>query len=149
MAQFDVHRNPEPATRDRVPYVVDLQSDLLADLPTRLVAPLRVRDETMKSAPRRLCPSFEVRGVDVVMYPHDMAGIPAKLLGRLVASLRASSAVRRAPFAPAGSSRELAHRRCPPGFGHRRAAMLPTARPRRIDVCMPRSIFRRPSFPRR
>jgi hypothetical protein len=25
MAQFDVHRNPEPATRDRVPYVVDLQ----------------------------------------------------------------------------------------------------------------------------
>jgi hypothetical protein len=36
MAQFDVHRNPEPATRDRVPYVVDLQSDLLADLQTRL-----------------------------------------------------------------------------------------------------------------
>ncbi|MCA3178879.1 MAG: CcdB family protein [Burkholderiaceae bacterium] len=93
MAQFDVHRNPEPATRGRVPYVVDLQSDLLADLPTRLVAPLRLRDATMKAAPRRLCPSFDVQGVEVVMYPHEMAGIPARLLGRPVASLRASSAV--------------------------------------------------------
>jgi hypothetical protein len=89
MAQFDVQRNPEPTTRDRVPYVVDL----LADLPTQLVAPQRVRDDTMKSAPRRLCPSFDVQGVEAVMYPHEMAGIPAKLQGRPATNLRASSAV--------------------------------------------------------
>jgi toxin CcdB len=76
-----------------VPFVVDLQSDLLADLPTRLVAPLRLRDDTMKSAPRRLCPAFDIEGIDVVMYPHEMAGVLAKLLGRPVATLRASSAV--------------------------------------------------------
>lgn len=93
MAQFDVHRNPEQATRARVPFVVDLQSDLLADLPTRLVAPLRMRDDTMASAPRRLCPAFDVQGLEVVLYPHEMAGLPAKLLGRPVASLRASSMV--------------------------------------------------------
>lgn len=88
MAQFDVHRNPEASTRARIPFVVDLQSDLLADLPTRLVAPLRLRDDAIRNAPRRLCPVFEIDGVEVVMYPQQMAGIPAKVLGRPVASLR-------------------------------------------------------------
>lgn len=93
MAQFDVYRNPEAATRSRIPYVVDLQSDLLADLPTRLVAPLRIGDDALRNAPRRLCPTFDVLGTAVVMYPQQMAGLPAKILGRPVASLRDSRAV--------------------------------------------------------
>lgn len=90
MAQFDVYRNPEGATRERVPYLVDLQSDQLADLPTRLVAPLHARAATVPGAPRRLCPVFEVEGQPVVLYPQEMAGIPARLLGRPVSHLRAA-----------------------------------------------------------
>ena len=40
MAQFDVYRNANPATRTRVPYLLDLQSDLLDPLGTRVVVPL-------------------------------------------------------------------------------------------------------------
>ena len=32
MAQWDVHRNRDPETRERVPYLVDVQSDLLEPL---------------------------------------------------------------------------------------------------------------------
>ena len=40
MAQFDVYRNPNPATRARIPYLLDVQSDLLEPLATRVVVPL-------------------------------------------------------------------------------------------------------------
>ena len=40
MARFEVHSNLNRASRDRVPYLIDLQADLLAALRTRLVAPL-------------------------------------------------------------------------------------------------------------
>lgn len=38
MAQFDVYRNPNPATRGDLPYLLDVQSDLMAGLATRKVA---------------------------------------------------------------------------------------------------------------
>ncbi|MGH8711698.1 MAG: CcdB family protein, partial [Burkholderiales bacterium] len=40
MAQFDVYRNANPATRARIPYLLDVQSDLLEPLTTRVVVPL-------------------------------------------------------------------------------------------------------------
>lgn len=40
MAQFDVYRNANPATRARIPYLLDVQLDLLDPLATRVVVPL-------------------------------------------------------------------------------------------------------------
>jgi toxin CcdB len=40
MAQFDVYRNKDPATRTEFPLLLDLQADLLSDLAIRVVAPL-------------------------------------------------------------------------------------------------------------
>src|SRR6266850_1795064 len=40
MAQFDVYRNPNPATRNRVPFLLDVQVGLLDSLATRIVVPL-------------------------------------------------------------------------------------------------------------
>ena len=40
MRQFDVVKNANPATRATYPYLVVLQSDLLGDLTSRVVAPL-------------------------------------------------------------------------------------------------------------
>lgn len=40
MAALDIHANPEPRTRGAMPYVMELQANLLSDLNTRLVAPL-------------------------------------------------------------------------------------------------------------
>jgi hypothetical protein len=41
MAQFTVHENKNPATRSFVPFLLDVQTDLLSDLETRVVVPLR------------------------------------------------------------------------------------------------------------
>ncbi len=38
--QFDVFENPSPRMRDVYPYVVDVQSDLLSSLATRMVVPM-------------------------------------------------------------------------------------------------------------
>jgi hypothetical protein len=35
--QFDIFENPSPRMRDAYPYVVDVQSDLLSSLATRMV----------------------------------------------------------------------------------------------------------------
>lgn len=40
MAQFDVHANPNPSTQEEIPYLLDIQSDLLESLATRVVVPL-------------------------------------------------------------------------------------------------------------
>lgn len=40
MAQFDVYENPNPDTQKTVPYLLDVQADLLADLATHVVVPL-------------------------------------------------------------------------------------------------------------
>jgi toxin CcdB len=41
MAQFTVCRNKNPQTRSAVPFLLDVQNDLLEDLETRVVVPLR------------------------------------------------------------------------------------------------------------
>ena len=89
MAQYDVYSNPNPRSRDSVPYVVDVQSGLLDTLPTRLVMPLSrvgVRSDNM---PRRLVPIFVVKGERLALHPHEAAGLDARLLRRRVESLAA------------------------------------------------------------
>lgn len=40
MAQFDVYKNNNPRTNKKVPYLIDVQSDVLRHLNTRVVVPL-------------------------------------------------------------------------------------------------------------
>jgi toxin CcdB len=40
MAQFDVYLNPNTATRNVIPYLLDVQAELLDSLATRVVVPL-------------------------------------------------------------------------------------------------------------
>jgi toxin CcdB len=76
MAQFDVYPNPNPASRDRVPFVVNVQSDLLEQLPSRLVMPLS-RVGLGKGAPRRLARTFEVKGEILALLAHLAAPVDA------------------------------------------------------------------------
>jgi toxin CcdB len=91
VAQWDVYANPGARLRDEIPYLVNLQSDLLSDLGTRLVAPLaRTRIEA-KSLPSRLCPAFVIDGVPVVLLPQEAGPIDMRLLKRPVTSLRSDA----------------------------------------------------------
>lgn len=87
MAQFDVYLNPNPDTRKLIPYLLDVQADLLDSLATRVVAPLILAEE-MGLAARYLNPQFKIKGVAVVMSTAELAGIPSRSLGDKVASLK-------------------------------------------------------------
>lgn len=89
MAQFDVYRNPNAATRARVPYLLDVQSDLLDPLATRIVVPL-CKPEVLSGKPaERLNPAFEVEGRKLLMLTPELAGVSRKALGERVANLAA------------------------------------------------------------
>jgi len=86
MGQFDVYRNADPRTRKAVPYLLDVQADLLSDLQSRVVVPLVPADETSRPM-GRLNPVFSVRGQDLMMAATELAGAPLQCVGEKVASL--------------------------------------------------------------
>lgn len=90
MPQWDVYPNPAAVSRDRIPYLVVLQSDLLDVLPTRLVAPLS-RSDVEHGWPPRLAPAFEVAGETLRLKAHETGVVPARVLRGPVASLRPES----------------------------------------------------------
>ena len=86
MARFDVRANINRATRARVPYLVELQADMLSALDTCLVVPL-VPAAEFGPAATRLNPGFRIGKRNLVLDTALMAGIRRKLLGEKVGSL--------------------------------------------------------------
>lgn len=86
MAQFHVYHNLDRSSRQRFPFLLDVQSDLLESLATRVVVPLGETDEKRPPV-ARLMPTFEVDGRAVVMRTSEIAGIARKAVGGHVASL--------------------------------------------------------------
>jgi toxin CcdB len=93
MAQFDVYRNANPATRARIPYLLDIQSDLLDSLATRVVVPLCKPGILKGRLAERLNPVFEVEGREVAMLTPELAGVPAKALGKAIGNLSSQRGV--------------------------------------------------------
>jgi toxin CcdB len=92
VARFDVYRNPNRRSRERVPYLLDLQADLLSGLATRLVVPLVPATEFGQPI-EKLNPLFRVGGRSYVMATAEMAAVPTKSIGERVASVEPNSAV--------------------------------------------------------
>jgi toxin CcdB len=87
MAQFDVYPNPQTQARDRYPFVVNIQSDLLADLPSRLVVPLSSVGMQATNLPKRLILEVEVLGRKLTLMPQLAAPVPTDRLGRPVSNV--------------------------------------------------------------
>lgn len=87
MAQFDVYLNPNTETCSVIPYLLDVQADLLDTLATRVVVPLILAEE-MGLAAKQLNPQFRIKGVTVVMSTAELAGVSNRSLGEKVASLK-------------------------------------------------------------
>lgn len=93
MARFGVYRNSGTHAAD-VPYLVEVQSDLLQGLETRVVVPLRRRDRFPASqVSERLMLVFEIEGVPCLMETPKLAAVPRKLLKSQVTSLAESQTV--------------------------------------------------------
>lgn len=81
MARFRVHR-----LKSGDQLVVDLQSDFLEDLPSRVVAPLQPVDEVSWMI-SRLTPRFDVGGRMYVMATQRLSALPTSEIGPSIADL--------------------------------------------------------------
>lgn len=86
--QFDVYENPSPRMRDVYPYVVDVQSDLLGALATRMVVPLAITSLSAKDMPRRMCPLIRVANQLLMLVPFEAAPLDKRLLRTEIESVR-------------------------------------------------------------
>ena len=84
MAQFDVYENTNEKTKDYVPYLLDIQNDILKNLSSRVVIPLVVSKETINL----LNPKFVINEIDVILSTTELASIPINILGNKVCSLQ-------------------------------------------------------------
>jgi toxin CcdB len=72
-----------------VPLLLDLQSNLLAELETRAVVPMCLASTFKEKALRRLMPVVEIEGKTFVCLVPQLASIPRQLVGPAVADLSA------------------------------------------------------------
>lgn len=85
MAQFALYRNANRQTRERYPFLLDIQSDFLDTLKTRLVIPVI---ELAEQKPiTRLNPVFDYQGQHFLLLVQEMAAIPVNNLGDRVMEL--------------------------------------------------------------
>jgi toxin CcdB len=87
MGQFDVYENPNKETNQSVPYLLDVQADLLDNLATRVVVPL-ITGSAIGKPIKYLNPEFEIGMSTVFMSTAELAGIPVRALGQKVGSLK-------------------------------------------------------------
>lgn len=78
--QFDVIDNPDPVEAQTRPYLLNLQSDLVHELTSTVVAPL-VRKADMTGA-RRLNPVVVVDGREFWLATHELFAIDRRMLNR-------------------------------------------------------------------
>jgi toxin CcdB len=87
MAQFDVYSNSNPVTKRAIPYLLDIQTDLLSKLATRVVIPLYTVSAMGKAA-KHLNLQFSIKRTTVIMSTAELAGIAVNSLGEKVCSLK-------------------------------------------------------------
>lgn len=87
MAQFTVYRNKNPKSKAEIPYLLDVQSDLLNELGTRVVIPLFQRKLLSIQPLTRLTPELQIDGKKFILMTPQLAGIPVKELGEQICEL--------------------------------------------------------------
>jgi toxin CcdB len=88
MARFSIYQNPEDKTKT-TPYLLDVQTDLLSGLNTRVVIPLRKSGQYKSlSSSQDLIPSFVIHGKGFVLDTPRMAAVPIQHLKNEVGNLR-------------------------------------------------------------
>ncbi len=90
MAAYLVFRNPNPKTSQTVPFLLDVQSEVLAVLGTRVVVPLYRPDATGVQVLSRLTPLVPFQGQSLVAMVPEMAGLPRRDLGPVAGELASS-----------------------------------------------------------
>jgi len=80
MSQFSLYKNENKSSKKTYPYFVDVQSELLDSLNSRMVIPLSASKETNHKTAKGLCPVFQIDSKDYVLLTHQMTSVPISLL---------------------------------------------------------------------
>lgn len=83
--QYAIYRNA--SNNKEYPYLLDVQSDIIDDLNTRLVIPLLPLNAFRGKQPQRLCPVLEIEDAEYLVMTHEMASIRQSLLGAEVVNV--------------------------------------------------------------
>lgn len=88
MAKFSIYENADDPTKN-TPFLLDVQTDLLGGLNTRVVIPLRNGNlyKHTKST-QDLMPSFLIKGKSFVLDTPRMAAVPSKHLKSEIGNLK-------------------------------------------------------------
>jgi toxin CcdB len=81
VAQFSVYRNKNPRTKAAFPFLVDVQSDLLEPLNTRVVVPMTKAAALTRKPVSHLTPEVSFNGDRYVLMTPQLAGIGRAELG--------------------------------------------------------------------
>jgi toxin CcdB len=87
VAQFAVHRNKNPSSKSTIPYLIDVQSDLLEELDTRVVIPLTKAAGLARKPLSQLTPVVSFNGDTYLLMTPQLAGIARSDLGPEAGSL--------------------------------------------------------------
>ncbi len=86
MAQFDVYENSDRHSRERIPYYLDVQSDLLESIVTRVVVPLIVK-EHISHPVDILNPAVRVGDENLYLSSAQLCSVHKSCLGKRVANI--------------------------------------------------------------
>ena len=89
MGELTVHVNPNARSRAAVPFLLNVQSDLLSSLATCVVVPLYRQGAAPASLMGRLTPLLTFQGEPHVAVVPELAGIARRDLGVQVGDLAA------------------------------------------------------------
>jgi toxin CcdB len=87
MAQFAVYKNKNSRTRATFPLLVDVQTELLDELQTRVVIPLTKAASLSRKPLRYLTPGLTFEGAAYVLMTPQLAGVARSELGDPVGSV--------------------------------------------------------------
>jgi len=87
MPQFDVYANPNPDSQQQIPYLVDIQADLLDHLATRVVVPLYPQGNIV-SLLQQLNPTVTIENELFILSIAELAAIPFTYLGSPISNIQ-------------------------------------------------------------
>jgi len=83
MAQFDVYRNINKETCAKIPYLLDIQHNILNNISTRVVIPLAIN----KKSQYTISPEFKINNISVTMLTTNISSLYLSQLETKVCSL--------------------------------------------------------------
>ena len=86
MPRFDVYRNQDKQESKLIPFYLDVQSDHIKGLESRVVVPL-LKAEFFKQKTEDIHPEFEIEGQFVVMITPGLGSVPQGLLRRPICNI--------------------------------------------------------------